>query len=160
MILILMHQMGISTNKVSSVMLRPKKKEENSKNCKRADKMKQCHEIETNPSKYRAMHLRNNPLFWDKFIVYFFLDISIIIHIRISKLFVYFKPHEQFFSYLAAVTIACNRAANLDLCLARPAFSSEGSFTCHASVCFFFFIVFQKIQKFRSYGLDCLWQIY
>jgi hypothetical protein len=44
--------------------------------------------------------------------------------------FVYFESHEQFFSYLATVTIA-GEAANLDLCLALTAFSSEGSFTCH-----------------------------
>jgi hypothetical protein len=42
-----------------------------------------------------------------------------------------FESHEQFFSYLATVTIAGDRAANLDLCLALTAFSSEGSFTCH-----------------------------
>jgi hypothetical protein len=29
-------------------------------------------------------------------------------------LFDYFEPHEQFFSYLAAVTITDDRAANLD----------------------------------------------
>jgi hypothetical protein len=48
-------------------------------------------------------------------------------------LFVCLESHEQFFSYLATVTIAGNthRAANLDLCLALTAFSSEGSFTCH-----------------------------
>jgi hypothetical protein len=46
-------------------------------------------------------------------------------------LFVCFESHEQFFSYLATVTIAGDRAANLDLCLALAAFSSEGSFTCH-----------------------------
>jgi hypothetical protein len=46
-------------------------------------------------------------------------------------LFIYFESHEQFFSYLATDTIAGDRAANLDLCLALPAFSSEGSFTCH-----------------------------
>jgi hypothetical protein len=46
-------------------------------------------------------------------------------------LFICFESHEQFFSYLASVTIAGDRAANLDLCLALPAFSSEGSFTCH-----------------------------
>jgi pimeloyl-ACP methyl ester carboxylesterase len=39
--------------------------------------------------------------------------------------------HEQFFSYLATVTITCGRAANLDLCLALTAISSE-DFTCHA----------------------------
>jgi hypothetical protein len=46
-------------------------------------------------------------------------------------LFVCFETHEQFFSYLATVTITGDRAANLDLCLALTAFSSEGSFTCH-----------------------------
>jgi hypothetical protein len=46
-------------------------------------------------------------------------------------LFVCFEPHEQFFSYLAAVAIASDWAANLDLCLALTAFSREGSFTCH-----------------------------
>jgi hypothetical protein len=42
-----------------------------------------------------------------------------------------FESHEQFFSYLATVTITGDGAANLDLCLALMAFSSEGSFTCH-----------------------------
>jgi hypothetical protein len=42
-------------------------------------------------------------------------------------LFVCFELHEQFFSYLATVTIT----GDLDLCLALTAFSSEGSFTCH-----------------------------
>jgi hypothetical protein len=46
-------------------------------------------------------------------------------------LLVGFELHEQFFSYLATVTIAGDRAANLNLCLALTAFSSEGSFTCH-----------------------------
>jgi hypothetical protein len=46
-------------------------------------------------------------------------------------LFVCFESHEQFFSYLATVTIVGDRAANLDLCLAFTAFSSEGSFMCH-----------------------------
>jgi hypothetical protein len=46
-------------------------------------------------------------------------------------LFVCFKSRELFFSYLATVTIAGDRAANLDLCLAHKAFSSEGSCTCH-----------------------------
>jgi hypothetical protein len=46
-------------------------------------------------------------------------------------LFVCFESHEQFFSYLATVTITGDGAENLDLCLARTAFSSEGSFTCH-----------------------------
>jgi hypothetical protein len=38
---------------------------------------------------------------------------------------------EWFFNYLATVTITCHRTANLDLCLALTAFSSESSFTCH-----------------------------
>ena len=46
-------------------------------------------------------------------------------------LFICFESHEQFFSYMATVTIAGDRVANLDLCLALTAFSSEGSFTCH-----------------------------
>jgi hypothetical protein len=52
------------------------------------------------------------------------------IYVHVQR-FVCFEPHEQFFSYLAAVTIANDRAANLDLCLGLRAFSSEGSFTCH-----------------------------
>jgi hypothetical protein len=46
-------------------------------------------------------------------------------------IFFFFESHEQFFSYLETVTIAGDRAANLDLCLALTALSSEGSFTCH-----------------------------
>jgi hypothetical protein len=46
-------------------------------------------------------------------------------------LFVLIKLHEQFFSCLATVTIAGDEAANLDLCLALTAFSSEVSFMCH-----------------------------
>jgi hypothetical protein len=46
-------------------------------------------------------------------------------------LFVCFALHEQFFSYLASVTITGDRTANLDLCLALTVFSIEGSFTCH-----------------------------
>jgi TRAP-type C4-dicarboxylate transport system permease small subunit len=43
-----------------------------------------------------------------------------------------FELHEQFFGYLAtAVTITDDRAANLDLCLALMAFSSESFLTCH-----------------------------
>jgi hypothetical protein len=50
---------------------------------------------------------------------------------RFVCLFVCFESHEQFFSYLATVTITGDRPVNLDLCLALTAFSSEGSFTCH-----------------------------
>jgi hypothetical protein len=46
-------------------------------------------------------------------------------------LFVCFESHDQFFSYLAIVTITGDGAANLDLCLALTAFSSEGSFRYH-----------------------------
>jgi hypothetical protein len=46
-------------------------------------------------------------------------------------LFICFESHEQFFSYLATVTIAVHRAANLDPRLAPTASSSEGSLTCH-----------------------------
>jgi hypothetical protein len=40
---------------------------------------------------------------------------------------------EQFFRSLVVVTIAGDRAANLDLFLALAAFSSESSFMCHTS---------------------------
>jgi hypothetical protein len=46
-------------------------------------------------------------------------------------MFICFESHEQLYSSLATVTIAGDRDANLDLCLALTAFSSEGSFTCH-----------------------------
>jgi hypothetical protein len=39
-----------------------------------------------------------------------------------------FEPQEQFFSYLAALTIAGDRAANLDLCLALMAFKGGGNY--------------------------------
>jgi hypothetical protein len=45
-----------------------------------------------------------------------------------DSLFVCLKPHEQFFSYLVAVTIAGDRAANLDLCSALRAFEQGGIF--------------------------------
>jgi hypothetical protein len=41
-----------------------------------------------------------------------------------------FWLHYKFFSYLVAVTIMADRAANLVLCLAVMAFSSEGYFMC------------------------------
>jgi hypothetical protein len=37
----------------------------------------------------------------------------------------------NFFSCLAAVTIADEKAVNLDLCLVLSPFNSESSFTCH-----------------------------
>jgi hypothetical protein len=50
---------------------------------------------------------------------------------NVSVLFVCSKSHEQFFSYLATVTITSDRSASLDLCLTLTAFSSESSFTTH-----------------------------
>jgi hypothetical protein len=67
-----MHQMRISTNsKVSSVVLGSKELEirkKNCQNCKRAEKKTKTqqilrHEFEPNPSKDRAMHEGENPLF-------------------------------------------------------------------------------------------------
>jgi hypothetical protein len=46
-------------------------------------------------------------------------------------LFICFESHEQFFSYLATVTITVDEAVNLNLRLSLTAFSSEGSCTCH-----------------------------
>jgi hypothetical protein len=64
---ILMHQMRISTNQVSSVMLKSKKLEIQKKkceNCERADQTQtECHEIQPNTSKYRAMPEGDNPSF-------------------------------------------------------------------------------------------------
>jgi hypothetical protein len=59
--------MHISTNKVSPVMLRPKKfeilRKKICENCKRAEKTQtECHEIEPNPAKDRTMHVEDNPL--------------------------------------------------------------------------------------------------
>jgi hypothetical protein len=58
-------------------------------------------------------------------------------------LLVCFEWHEQFFSYLATVTITGDRAANLDPFLALTAFSSEGSFMCH-TYCFVFKVMSEK----------------
>jgi hypothetical protein len=64
-ILILMHQIRISTTQVSSVILRSKVG--NPENCERANKnQRECHDIEPNLSKDRAtlcMHERDNPSF-------------------------------------------------------------------------------------------------
>jgi hypothetical protein len=79
---ILMHQMRISTTQVSSVMLRSKKLKirkqcENWKSHRM--KTKQCHEIEPNPSKDRAMPEGDNPSFWDEFSKFtFFLTVQFI----------------------------------------------------------------------------------
>jgi hypothetical protein len=60
-----MHQMRISTNQVSSVVLRPKKLEIQKivKTIKEPKKQILCDEIEPNPSKDRAMHEGDNPSF-------------------------------------------------------------------------------------------------
>ena len=62
-----MHQMRISTNQVSSVVLRPKKLKIRKivKNVNEPKKPKYCmsQEIELNPSKDRAMHEGENPSF-------------------------------------------------------------------------------------------------
>jgi hypothetical protein len=60
---------------------------------------------------------------------------DIVHHRDVHDVFVclfYFESHEQCFSYLATVTITGDSAANLDLCLALTAFSSDGSFRCHS----------------------------
>ena len=72
-----MHQMRISTNEVSSMVLEPKMLEigkEKLWKVYRAEKIILCHEIEPNPSKERAMHEGD---------IYFLLDSFI--HIRIYK---------------------------------------------------------------------------
>jgi hypothetical protein len=68
---ILMHQMRMSTNQVSSVVLRPKKVEirkivNAAKEPKKPNTV--LWNIEPNLSKDRAMHEGDNPSFWDKFI--------------------------------------------------------------------------------------------
>jgi hypothetical protein len=73
-----MHQMRISTNRVSSAVLRPKKLEirKEIENSIRVWKKRQilCHEIEPNPLKDRAMHEGNNPSFWDESIKFTFSE--------------------------------------------------------------------------------------
>jgi hypothetical protein len=77
-----MHQMHISTGKVSSVMLRSKNLEIWKQNVKteRAVRSKpECHEIQPNPSKVRGMPEGDNPSFWDEFIKFtFFLTVQFI----------------------------------------------------------------------------------
>jgi hypothetical protein len=55
----------------------------------------------------------------------------IILMCAFTKQIVCFESYKQFISYLATVTITSDRAANLDQCLERTAFSSEGCFTCY-----------------------------
>jgi hypothetical protein len=77
-----MHQMRISTNYFSSVMLRSKKlkiqkKCENWKS--RRMKIKQeYHEIEPNPSNDTAMPDGDNPSFWDELSKFTFLTVKFI----------------------------------------------------------------------------------
>jgi hypothetical protein len=47
---------------------------------------------------------------------------------RLFVLFVCLEPHEQFFKYLAAVTITGDKAANLGLCSALRTFEQGGIF--------------------------------
>jgi hypothetical protein len=73
---ILMHQMRNATTQVSSVMPRSKKLEIRKK-CETVkepsdETQRECHEIEPNPSKDRAMHEGDNPSFWDEFIKFTF----------------------------------------------------------------------------------------
>jgi hypothetical protein len=63
---------------------------------------------------------RNNTLI----ILVFFTDDKENLHAMIDCLFACFESQEQFFSYLATVTITGYTAANFDLCLALTAFSS------------------------------------
>jgi hypothetical protein len=76
-----MHQMGISTTQVSSVMLKSNKLEIRKKMWKLKDpsdeNQTECHELEPNPSKDRAMPEGDNPSFWDEFTNYiFFLTVQ------------------------------------------------------------------------------------
>ena len=77
-----MHQMRISTNQVSSVVLGSKKVGSPKKNVKSVKSGKNeilCHEIEQNPSKDRAMHEGNNPSFGGEFRKFsFFLTVLFI----------------------------------------------------------------------------------
>jgi hypothetical protein len=61
----------------------------------------------------------------------FHVNLSFSGRVILDCLSVCFESHQQFFSFLATVTITGDRATNLDLCLALTAFSSEGYFTCH-----------------------------
>jgi hypothetical protein len=65
-----MHQMRISTIKVDSVMLRPKKLviRKFVKTIEEPGEKPECHEIEPNPLKVRAVHKGDNPSFQDEFI--------------------------------------------------------------------------------------------
>jgi hypothetical protein len=61
MILILMHQMRISTIYVSSEMLRPKCITLNCKELEQTKPKTECNEMDPSPSKDRAMHKGDSP---------------------------------------------------------------------------------------------------
>ena len=68
---------------------RPKTVWNNCENCKRVgEKQILCHQIETNPSKDKAMHEGDNPLFWAEFTK--FINCSLIVRdcfLKCGKLF-------------------------------------------------------------------------
>jgi hypothetical protein len=79
----LMHNMRISINSISSVVLRPKKlevqKQKHVKTVKEQEKNSMiCHETEPNLSKDRSMHDWYNPLFWNEVIKFTFLKLEYI----------------------------------------------------------------------------------
>jgi hypothetical protein len=82
-----MHQMRISTNQFSSVVLRPKKLEIRKivETVKEPKKWILCHDFEPNPSKDRAMHEGDNHSFWDKFIKFTFFLTELFIFVFLSK---------------------------------------------------------------------------
>jgi hypothetical protein len=90
--------MRISTIQVSSVILRSKKLEirKKMKTVKEPSDGNQteCHEIEPNPSKDRAMHEGDNPSFWDEFIkfTFFFLTVQFIFVSRFRLILSIIKP--------------------------------------------------------------------
>jgi hypothetical protein len=58
-----MRQMRISTTQVSSMILRSKNLEIRKKKCEKNKNQTGCNEIESNPSKDRAMQEEDNPSF-------------------------------------------------------------------------------------------------
>jgi hypothetical protein len=101
-----MHQMRISTTQVSSVMLRSKKLEIRMKKKKKwklkepsDENQTECHEIECLREIILRFEMNLQILFSWQFNSYSYFKAS---------LFVCFESHEQFFSYLATVTITCD----------------------------------------------------
>jgi hypothetical protein len=74
-------------------------------------------------------------VFWG-FFFFAFVFVCLFVCLFVFCLFIFLldclELHEQFFSYLVAVTIAGDMTANLHLCLALTSFSNEGpgSFRC------------------------------